>query len=569
MPDGSLSDKPVPLNPHFLTVFVTDISLLLPANTVWTAIVFLPVAGVVGLAAFGMILAILVLVVTTQSEQNLGRLDLMLLILACVLLITDAKVQITLHPGYGTDEAAFLQGAASLLLHGHDPYGVSMLSAFAKYRVLPQPLTYTMGGGVLSDFPYPGLAVLIVAGFAWLTDGVQSVVWADIAALTVAMILAFFMLPRQLRALSVLLAAGLPFLFAFAEAGTATVLIIPFLMVTAWRWTEIGSGGRLARFDWIRALALGLALSIEQLSWFLFPFVILGIWLSLAQALTRRRATVVVARFGAIAVATFLVINAPFVMAGAGSWFSGVLGPITGGTIVNGQGIVDTAIYFHIGGGDVAAFTAAATVSYLALLVAFGLWFSRLGRALFILPVIPFFLSARSLSGYWTIPLLLWAVSLLTVSQAHFDRQSTPESRPRGRRLVEALFAALLVGTGGLLALALTTPAPLQMTVTKVYEQGSLSNISRIVLLVQNNSSNTLRPHFTAEAGGQTTPFWRVTNGASTMRPDSRRIVVIRAPKAESVPASTPFSILAVTVNPETVSSSQGAVPSPSLGRSG
>ncbi|MGC2191982.1 MAG: hypothetical protein WA751_06585 [Candidatus Dormiibacterota bacterium] len=523
----------------------------------------LPAAGMVSVVAVGLILVVLIALVATRSQRVLGQLDLLILLLGCLLLFTEAKVQITFHPGYGTDEGAFLMGAASLLIHGHDPYGPSLQAAFQTYHVTA-PLTYTMTGGNLSHFGYPGLAVLLVAGFLWLIHGAQAAVWADVTALTVAMVLAFFMLPRQIRALSVLLAAGLPFLVGYATSGETAILMTPFLLVTAWRWTAIGRSGTLSRLDWVKAICLGLALSIEQISWFVAPFLVVAIWLVLAHQDTRRQATITVSRFVLVALATFALVNAPFIVLGAGAWLSGILEPLTAPTIVNGQGIIDGAIFFHIGGGDVAAFSVAAALAYVALLVALVVWFARLGRAVFILPVLPFFLSAESLSGYWTLPLLVWAVSLFTVDPTPFaDSSAASVTRPI-RWVTGTLFGALVIGAAGFLGLAGVSPAPLQITVGRVQASGNPRVVDSIDLVVENRSGHALHPHFTASVSGEGTAFWRTARATAVVPAYSTRTLVITPPTESAVAASAAFVIIAVTAAPETVSSSDRvSVPAP------
>ena len=49
--------------------------------------------------------------------------------------------------GYGTDEASFEQGAANLLVHGHDPYGANLLPTLAQFSTPTKYMTYTMTGG--------------------------------------------------------------------------------------------------------------------------------------------------------------------------------------------------------------------------------------------------------------------------------------------------------------------------------------------------------------------------------------------------------------------------------------
>jgi uncharacterized membrane protein len=553
--EGSSAGSGGGLSWHALAIFLADFSLLAPASSIWSAIVVLPAGGMVSVVAFGLILVVLIVLGATRSQRVLGQLDLIILLLGCLLLFTEAKVQITFHPGYGTDEGAFLQGAASLLIHGHDPYGPSLQSAFHTYHVTA-PLTYTMTGGNLSHFGYPGLAVLLVAGFLWLIHGAQAAVWADVTALTVAMVLAFFMLPRQIRALSVLLAAGLPFLVGYATSGTTAILMAPFLLVTAWRWTAIGRSGTLSRLDWVKAICLGLALSIEQTSWFVAPFLVVAIWSVLAHQGTKRQATSTVGRFVLVALATFVLVNAPFIILGARVWLSGILEPLTAPTIANGQGIIDGAIFYHIGGGDVAAFSVAAALTYAALLVAMVVWFGRLGRAAFILPMLPFFLSAESLSIYWTLPLLVWAVSLFTVDPAPFAVTAAARVTRPMRWVAGTLLAALAIGAAGFLGLAGASPAPLLITVGRVQASGNPRVVASIDLVVENRSGHALHPHFTANVSGEGTAFWNTAGATAVVPARSSRTFVITPPGESPVAASAAFVIVAVTAAPETVSAS-------------
>lgn len=547
---------------HRLAVFVGALSLLSPAFNIWGAIVSIPAVGMVSVVSFGAILMVLAGVAAARSERTLARLDYAVLMLGLGLLIAMAVTQLYFNPGYGSDEAAFVQAGASMVLHGHNPYGANLLSALSTYRVPADFATYTMNGGVVSTLGWPDLSVLVVAAFVWLTHGVQSVVVAYMVALAAAMVIGFFVLPRRLRALAVLGTIGLPILFEFAAGGNNTVLLIPFLMVTAWRWTDIGKGGVLSRTDWARAICFGLACSVQQLPWFTAPFLVVAVWRLRSREGGRRQATGVTARFATVAAGTFVALNAPFIALGPGKWLSAVLGPLVQHAVPFGQGLVDTAIYFHIGGGDLSAFSDAALLLYAAFLVAFAIWFSRLGRAVFILPVAALFFPTRSLAGYFTLLLTVWMVSLLTIEHEGFTGAFPPMLGRGGRRVALFAFAAVLFGAGGMLGLGLGRSAPLQMAITSVQTNGQFRSVWRMAVRVTNETGTRLRPHFAPDFGGYMTTYWIMTSGPALLAPHATGDYVLTAPNVASMPGiTTPFLLEAVTPEPQTISSTQQFTP--------
>jgi uncharacterized membrane protein len=100
--------------------------------------------------------------------------------------------------------------------------------------------------------------------------------------------------------------------------------------------------------------------------------------------------------------ATFLVINLPFIAWGPAAWFSGVLAPLSQHALPYGQGLVGLSVYLRVGGGAIDAYSYAAALLYLALLAWFIMDFGRLARCCFVLPSVALFVSGRSLSVYWT-----------------------------------------------------------------------------------------------------------------------------------------------------------------------
>src|SRR5450631_2060263 len=60
-----------------------------------------------------------------------------------------------IQPGYGTDAAAFDQYAASLALHGYNPYTQSMSPGLAQFHVPEVVHTYRLDGSSVDSLSYP------------------------------------------------------------------------------------------------------------------------------------------------------------------------------------------------------------------------------------------------------------------------------------------------------------------------------------------------------------------------------------------------------------------------------
>ena len=190
----------------------------------------------------------------------------------------------------GPTRRPFEQAAATLLLHGHDPYGPSLLGALSHFRVPIQYATMTLNGGTVSTFGYPPVSLLVTAAAVWLTGGTQAVPIADdVVVLAIAAIAMFWLLPRPMRALAVLATVGIPLLFGFAASGVNAIVCMTLLLPVAHRWSSIGASGRLTAGQRATGVALGLAVATQQLAWFMAPFVLVAVLLLRRDQLGTRR----------------------------------------------------------------------------------------------------------------------------------------------------------------------------------------------------------------------------------------------------------------------------------------
>ncbi|HUA12296.1 MAG TPA: hypothetical protein VMA83_09850 [Solirubrobacteraceae bacterium] len=543
---------------HRVITLLAAVGLFAATFATWGTSILLPVTGLIAVAAFATILVVIVVALAATRSRTLYRVDFVLLITGVVLLCSWGASLRRVRPAYGTDEAAFTQAAANLILHGHSPYGVDLGYALSQYRVPTAFWTLLLNGHVVTSFGYPPAAAVFVALYAGLFGSTQAVMIVDLIALVVTTLMMFFMLPRRWRALAVLATVGLPVLEGFATSGNVSVVMVMFMVVCAYKWTEIGSHERLRRRDWLSAVCLGLAAACSPLSWFSIPFLLTGVYILRAADFGPRRAARVLARYGGAAAATFLVINLPFIVTGPGSWFSSVTAPLTQGAIPYGQGFVSLILFFHVGGGDLHVLALAAAAAYLGILAVFALNFRTLARACFVLAVIPLFFAARSLSEYFTVMIPVWIVSVTTISPESL--RAVREHRWSGTAARRASYVLPLAPAAVLLIVALATPSPLTLTVQEIKSAARRTSLWQIKVLVHNNSGDSLSPHFVTNSSGLASNYWRQVAGPAALAPDATAQYTLDAPNIGSqASGNQPVRLIAMTDSPATFSSS-GAV---------
>ncbi len=553
---------------------IAAIGLFGPALIAWSSIVQLQLIGLIATAACIATVALVVAIVTCETKKGLDRLSYAVLILGLVLLGSWAVTELYFYPAYGTDEAAFVQYSAQLLMHGHNPYTHNLLPALTQFRVPIQYATYKLNGTLVSTLGYPSLSFLLVVPAVWLTHGVQSIISENVLFLAVEMALVFAFLPKMYRAIGVVVILGLPFLFDYSIGGDIVTMAIPFMLVLAYRWTDTGKEGRLDRSAILRAICLGLAASISQFPWFVAPFIVLGLWHFRADELGRRRASAVVARFVAIAMATFFLVNAPFIVWSPKAWLLGVLSPLDQHAIPFGQGLIDATVFFRLGGGNLAFYSYAALFCLLASLIFFSEYFAKLWKAAFVFPSVIFLFSTRSLSEYFIMMVAMWLVSMLSPGSGSVNLNGQrllvgggiAEIRDRRRKMLTrtGLLTAPIVAVVVLLALAVTSTPPLQIKLESIQTNGQFRSIWQIRALVKNQSVRSVDPHFATDASGYMTTFWNVTKGPRNLGPGKSAVYTLVAPNVGSMPGVTqPFVLQAVTATPESISSSTLFTPEP------
>jgi len=204
------------------------------------------------------------------------------------------------------------------------------------------------------------------------------------------------MLPAEWRWLVALLA--LTVADGARQAAGSDFEIWP-LSLTALAWV-------LRRRRWASGLALGMACAMKQTAWFAAPFFFIWAWRTYGPGDALKRL--------GISVATFLLINLPWLVQSPGAWAASLLLPVSLPLLPDGSGIIALSLT-----GVLPLFPSwvYAAMEVLALVVAWW-WYARHAQKApyvgLLLPLVPMLFAWRSPERYFVLlPLLgLLAVAL-------------------------------------------------------------------------------------------------------------------------------------------------------------
>ena len=490
---------------------------------------------------------------SVRSNRALNWVMLAVLVVAIALTSTEAMAILLGRHGFGEDDGVFVQYGTRLLLRGVNPFTHSMAPALQLYGTPPVPTALT-NGSISTAYDYPSLPLLLTVPFYWLTNGVQSVSVAAVFFQCAAAVVLYVMLPRGLRPLAVITIFEIPLLFVFEVSGSFYPMLLPFALVAIWKWTEIGRTGRLSGGDVARAVCLGLACAVEQIVWIIALF---SRRRDLANWISQTRKSRIATSHGTIrcvTLATFGLVNLPFIIWGAGAWAQDVSTPFTQQAIPFGQGLVDLTVLLRFGGGNLGWYSDAALALLCGLLVAYVVWFRGLWRAGIVLAGAMFLVSTRSLDGYWLEVAPLWLAAVVVPGPAPRPAPVIGAlSRLRGLRI--GLTAAVFAPTLAFVGLALSATAPLQIRVESVSVEVQRQDIWRVVVRATNLTRNPIQPHFALDPLGQLTPYWTIDSGPAVLQGGHAARYVLSSPNFEAnPPITTPFVISAVAASPDSIS---------------
>ncbi|WP_393097263.1 hypothetical protein [Streptomyces sp. LN325] len=534
---------------HRVLTLLADISLFIGARPMWTAAAShrLPVAAVISVC-YASILVTGVLTLIARRSRTLARLDLVVLVTA----VTLAVCGYAMYHG-GGDESVLTAQAAREFVASHHVYGQPWPWLFSQRGVA---LTPTMTGGYDYTYGYPPLPLLLTAPLLWVGHGAAPAVLVSTVALIVATIVMWRMLPVQWRSAATLVCLGLGLLPAYARLGYPAIVASAFLVPVVVGWPRMGDGGRA---DWARAVCLGAACASQQLPWFLTPFLLAGVYALRRADLGPRGAAVAVGRIVGVAAATWLLINAYFVVSEPRTWFEGIMLPLTQQANIHGQGLVGVSLYFTDGSGRLAWYSHASLLLAAGLLGLFVLFVRRLGPAATVLPWCAFYVATRSQDGYYLMMTPLWLAAAVTAPPQAFAAAWQPRPallrgpRRQGARIAAAvlLLAPALVAT----ALAVTGSPPLRMEL--VGARRATKAVTALTVRVTNLGDTALSPHFTLTTGQGMGRYWSIASGPATLgRHASARYEILPPDGKFTLPGTgVRVRLRAVSASPMTLSS--------------
>jgi uncharacterized membrane protein len=147
---------------------------------------------------------------------------------------------------------------------------------------------------------------------------------------------------------------------------------------------------------WAPALLLGAACAVKQTAWLAAPFYLIWVWRSRGRGEAARQA--------GIALAAFLAINAPWIVASPGSWLHSIALPVSLPLLPDGSGIIGLSL----GGGLPLLPPWVYSGLELAALACGLVWYgtkgyARLPYAALVLPLLPLVLAWRSSERYFVL----------------------------------------------------------------------------------------------------------------------------------------------------------------------
>ena len=474
------------------------------------------VSGLVGVAACWL---------TSNPRSRLfQRLTFMAVMITAVF---PGAIIVSTRKFYTTDSAAFDHVAAQALLHGSNPYVVSMAPAAHLFQIPDYFWTYTVAGGHVARFSYPAGSFLFDVPAMALGFHHVVVDWMDLIAWLVTGVLLFVLLPRSLRWLAGLVLL-LPALLGSFTTGGTDAMFVPFLVLAVWRWDQFGEGRQAGLARWLGPVALGVACAIKQTPWFCVPVLVTGVYLEARRG--DRPPARLALRYLLIVAAVFVVVNGPFIVWNPAAWLHGTFIPVAGGLVADGQGLVTLATHGISGGVDLTMLSVAGGLAFVTILAAFVVWYGQLKRVWLLLLPIPLFFSPRSLSSYLIDLFPAAVIAVVCVRSAPTEMPARVEKWSRRRPWPVLVVGVPLIGVVVASTLAFVG-SPLELSVRAM----SLSHAGRVVdaitISVRNRSDSALTPHFMVNTGDNPHGFWLPSDDRSvTMSPRQSMTLTLYPP---------------------------------------
>ncbi|HEX3426923.1 MAG TPA: hypothetical protein VHT30_12375, partial [Acidimicrobiales bacterium] len=511
--------------------------------------------GLVGLAIYGAYRC------WTSKGVPSRRLQAAIMLGLLVSLAITTAQQIYQAPFYGTDEIAFGQYAARLVLDGVNPYTHSLAPSLSMFHVPTIFTTHFLDGHSMTRMSYPAGSFLFYLPALALGWSAQMAVVVDVIFWAGAMLMMWILLPEKFCWIAALFLAS-SFYASFMIGGVSDCLYIPFVLLAVWRWDRYAAPGERSIARWVGPVALAIAMSVKQTPWFLLPFLLVGVAFEAYSAglpWWRRSG-----RYLATVAGVFGAINLPWIVVAPGAWFTGSVGPLRDSFVPLGQGLINLTIINRLGGGNLSFYTYAGACWLLFALVLLALRYRRFKRLWMFLVIASFFFTPRSLANYFLMLLPGAILGVMTVAEASGDGP-LGSWNPTQLWLAEAAAGSASVGVVVALSFAVTSSPPLSLKVLEVRTDGQQEQVTQAIVQIRNLTDTVQHPSFAVSAGNYLTNFWTpvgstVALPTITIPPRHAETLTLQAPDTSSMPAvQAPFQMLAYTTTPHRSVSSSAA----------
>jgi uncharacterized membrane protein len=519
--------------------------LVISANTFPALIVLVIAMGLIGLA-------IMVVAWLPGFDPKLARSfpGYLILVISFIAIAMWSYAQVFTYPAYGTDEAAFDQYAAIVATHLHDPYITSMAPSFDLFRVSPNGYTFLLNGHRVDHLSYPALAFELYMPLIVIGINIQAEVIVNVLFFIIALYLLYRYLPDEIKALAIVL-GGLDMYIAYAVGGVTDALFMPFLIYAAYKWDsfKVPEAREKQKYKaYLKPVCLGLAMSIKQNAWLIFPLILISFILEDAQANQIKEGLRRAKHYGLAAISAFIIPNIAYIIVNPVAWLKGILMPIIANAVPAGQGIVGLTIFTGLGGGSLHAYTLLIALAVVISVAIYIVAYPVARYALFLIPSVILFFGSRSYGSY-----LVTLAPAALVGALSISRDKKFRFYRHYKRIV---IAGLIVMTLGIVG-AISVPAPLSIQIVKVVTTGQLQTIDQITIEVKNWTGSVITPAYSIQTAGAVTQFWGIGSGESTIGPNQQATLTLVSPSFYAdPPLGQGFQVVAYTSSPPTVSES-------------
>ncbi|WP_297025870.1 glycosyltransferase family 87 protein [Thermoplasma sp.] len=355
-----------------------------------------------------------------------------------------------IYPKLGTDELALDYYAAIVILHGSSPYMPQVMKNAFSFLHFPLSMTTPLStGGYVENFSYPVFAALMFIPSAIMHFDPSLTILAFTVGIYI--ITAIYFLRKRMIVSSVLSIAILAVnvnMISFADGSVPDAAWAFFLLISMMIIDRPRSS----------AVMYGIAISLKQIPWIVFPFLIYFIY--------REKGTRAAIEYLAISIGILVLTNAYFLIMEPHLFISSILSPEISHLIGVGQGlsIISIAGFYQL---SPIYFTILFLFSLTFIFLLYVRHYQDLKYTFLIFPLIIFFFNYRDLYNY----LLFWPF-IAFAFLPHLKAGEMTRRMKIGIRKI-AVYSIIFLAVAGILSVPLHSQSSFSITSVSNIEQRS------------------------------------------------------------------------------------------------